>query len=295
MRHLATLAILLLGALHSAQAAAERKTFGVTLHPYYAYLSNIVADRAEVVPLIDSGFNPHSYRLNPADIARLRELDALVVNGIGHDAFALEAVERLQLDSLTLIQANRDVPLLGKGNKVNPHTFVSIDAAVRQVYSIAKALGEVDPENAKAYRLNAFAYAKRLRRLKLPLQRFLADRDLSGVRIASTHNAYGYLLQEFGLTVSAVVEPAHGVQPTASQLQKTVDTIRQANIDVLFTELNMKNSYVETIEQETGIRVYHFSHMTHGDYRADMIEAEMGLNLRKLEEALRDALEAGDA
>ncbi len=273
-------------------AAESRLRVGITLHPYYAYVSQVVGEHADVVPLIDTGFNPHSYTLSPADITRLQSMDVLVVNGIGHDEFAIEAVERLGLPNPQLLNANEDVPLLGTANSPNPHTFVSIDAAVRQVYSIAKGLGEHDPDNAIAYRKNAFAYAKRLRALKRPLQELLIEKDISDMRIASTHNAYGYLLQEFGLTVSAVVEPAHGVLPSAAQLQKTIDTIRELDVDVLFTELNMENSYVDTIEKETGIRLFHFSHMTHGDYSRDQVEVEMAHNLQKLREAVLFAVSA---
>ncbi|MEM7097880.1 MAG: zinc ABC transporter substrate-binding protein [Pseudomonadota bacterium] len=268
----------------------SRLQVGITLHPYYAYVSQVVGEHADVVPLIDTGFNPHNYTLSPADIARLQSMDVLVVNGIGHDEFAIEAVERLGLPDLQLLNANEDVPLLGTASSPNPHTFVSIDAAVRQVYSIAKGLSTLDPENAVAYRKNAFNFAKRLRGLKRPLQELLITNDISDVKIASTHNAYGYLLQEFGLTVSAVVEPAHGVLPSAAQLQKTIDTIRGLNVDVLFTELNMENSYVDTIEKETGIRLFHFSHMTHGEYSQDMVEVEMSHNLAKLREALMYAV-----
>lgn len=273
-------------------AEVDRLRVGITLHPYFAYVSNVVGDRADVVPLIETGFNPHSYALSPADIARLQTMDVLVVNGIGHDDYALEAAERLALPELEVLNANRDVPLLGTAVSPNPHTFVSIDAAVRQIYNIAKGLGALDPENAITYRKNAFAYAKRLRALKRPLQELLIEEDISDVKIASTHNAYGYLLQEFGLTVSAVVEPAHGVLPSAAQLQKTIDTIRSLDVDVLFTELNMENSYVDTIEKETGIRLFHFSHMTHGEYSARQVEDEMSHNLAKLQEALLYAVSA---
>ena len=285
--------VLLLVAFGEAVAAEDsRLRVGITLHPYFAYVSNVVGEHAAVVPLIETGFNPHSYTLSPADIARLQTIDVLVVNGIGHDEFAIEAAERLGLPELKLLNANEDVPLLGSAASPNPHTFVSIAAAVRQVYRIAKGLSAIDPDNAVAYRKNAYAYAKRLRRLKQPLQELLIDKDISEVRIASTHNAYGYLLQEFGLTVSAVVEPAHGVLPSAAQLQKTIDTIRSLNVDVLFTELNMENNYVETIEKETGIRLFHFSHMTHGDYNRYQVEEEMSHNLDKLQEALLYAVSA---
>ena len=40
---------------------AKRLRIGITLHPYYSYVANIVGDKAEVVPLIPAGFNPHAY------------------------------------------------------------------------------------------------------------------------------------------------------------------------------------------------------------------------------------------
>ena len=283
--HLFLLLMVPLLTLLSCQAAAKL-TVGITLHPYYSYVKAVVGDHANVVPLIDSGFNPHNYHLNPTDIARLRQLDALVVNGIGHDDFALEAIQRIKLPKLTVIEANKSVALLGNKNKANSHTFVGIDTAIRQVYTIAKALAKLDPDNGKIFQKNAVRYARELRQAKKPLQKQLLALDLSKVKIASTHNAYGYFLQEFGLTVAAVVEPAHGISPTASQLQATIDEIRSLKIDVLFTELNMSNSAVHTIERETGIKLFHFSHMTHGEYTADLVLNEMKYNLAMLAQAI---------
>lgn len=287
--------LLCAGLLATTSAWAKPLVVGITLHPYYSYVSHIVGDRARIQPLIESGFNPHSYELQPADLKRLLEMDALVLNGIGHDEFAVHALEGLELPRLTLIQANRDLPLLssGKGgNSYNPHTFVSIDAAIRQLYTIARELGRLDPDNADYFQANALAYGRELRALKNRYRGQLLELDLSRVRIASTHNAYGYLLQEFGIGIDTVIEPAHGVEPNASQLQQTIDRIRDANIQVLFTELDMDNRYVRLIEEATGIRIYHFSHMTFGDYDAGLVSREMEHNLQTLVQALRFAAEA---
>ncbi|MDR9466875.1 metal ABC transporter solute-binding protein, Zn/Mn family [Marinospirillum sp.] len=288
------LLLLLLTLPVAGWAKADQLTVGITLHPYYSYVAQVVGDAAQVQPLIEGGFNPHNYELQPADIRRLHEMDALVVNGIGHDEFALHALEGLQLPDLTVIYANRDVPLLGyseNSNSYNPHTFVSIDAAIRQIYTLAAELGKLDPGHAETFRNNALAAARELRQLKNHYRAQLLDLDLSRVRLASTHNAYGYLLQEFGISIDTVIEPAHGVEPSASQLQQTIDRVHQANIQVLFTELDMDNSYVEVIEQATGIRIYHFSHMTHGEYDARMVNREMEHNLKTLVKALRQAAE----
>jgi zinc transport system substrate-binding protein len=261
---------------------------GITLHPYFSYVQNIVGDKASVVPLIEAGFNPHAYKLSPADLNRLNSMDAIVVNGIGHDEFAMEALRKLNLSNLTVIRANAAVPLISKpGGKVhNPHTFVSIDASIRQLYTIARELGKLDQTNAKAYLKNALDYARQLRQIKSAALEKLSQLDVGLIRIASTHGAYGYLLQEFGMTVSAVVEPAHGVSPSAAQLQETINKIKAANVQILFTELNMPNQYVDLIEDETGTRIFHFSHMTYGEYRADLVIEDMRHNLETLVKAL---------
>lgn len=289
--------LLCLGIAFSVQAKPLK--VGITLHPYYSYVSNIVGDRAEIIPLVDAGFNPHSYELQPADLKRLLTMDALVVNGIGHDEFAFRAIEALEAqnqnlhENLRVIKANKDVPLLAAENTAgawNPHTFVSFSAAIRQVYTIARELGELDPENASYYKKNAVAYARKLRLMKNRYSKTLLGLDLSGIRIASTHNAYGYFLQEFGIGIDTVIEPAHGVEPSASQLQGTIDRIRDAEVQVLFTELNMDYRYVETVEKATGISLYHFSHLTFGPYDADLVYREMELNLKTLVSALKGAL-----
>jgi zinc transport system substrate-binding protein len=294
--------IIVLFSMAQITFAAPMK-IGITLHPYYSYVANIVQDRAEIVPLVQAGFNPHSYELQPSDLKRLMTMDALVVNGIGHDEFAFRALETLEAqkneggNSLRVIYANKDVPLLGVDNRPgawNPHTFVSINAAIRQVYSIARELGELDAENAKFYKKNAVAYARKLRMMKNHYSKELLGLDLSDVRIASTHNAYGYFLQEFGIGVDSVIEPAHGVEPSASQLQDTIDRIREANVQVLFSELNMDYRYVATVEKATGIKLYHFSHLTFGEYDKDQVYREMEANLKTLVSALKAVLAQGD-
>ncbi|MFT5880921.1 MAG: zinc transport system substrate-binding protein [Moritella sp.] len=275
--------------------AAEKLTIGITLQPYYSYVKAVVGDKAEVLPLVDEGFNPHNYLPQPNDLRRLKQMDVIVVNGIGHDDFALKVIKAANRDDLIVIQANKEVPLLpaigqsvGDG-AVNPHTFVGLSTTIQKVYTIAKELGKIDPDNARTYRNNARAYAVKFRHMKREAMLTLGDLDTAGMTVATTHNAYGYILQEFGVDVAAVIEPAHGVEPSASQLQETIEKIRQSNIDILFYELNMPSRYVATIEEATGVQLYRFSHMTHGAYEKDKVEVEMTANLATLVSAMKFA------
>lgn len=279
----------------SAMSATKSLVIGITLQPYYSYVKAVVGDKAEILPLVDAGFNPHNYLPQPNDLKRLNKMDVIVVNGIGHDDFALKVISAANNSELMVLEANKDVPLLpamgqsvGKG-AVNPHTFVGLSTTIQKVYTIANELSRIDPENASFYRKNARKYAKKFRLMKRDAMLSLGELDTAGMKVATTHNAYGYILQEFGVDVAAVIEPAHGVEPSASQLQGTIEKIRESDIDVLFYELNMPNRFVDTIEEATGVQLYRFSHMTHGPYEDDKVEIEMKSNLDTLIEAMKFA------
>ena len=282
---LASLFALCLPPLVSADTApaplAKPLRIGITLHPYYSYVKNIVGDRAEVVPLIPAGFNPHAYEPRAEDIKRIGTLDVIVLNGEGHDDFA----------------ANQNVPLLaatgnaarGAGKVVNPHTFLSISASIAQVNNIARELGKLDPANAKAYTANARAYGKRLRQMRADALAKLTQAPNADLRVATVHAAYDYLLREFGLEVTAVVEPAHGIEPSPSQLKKTIDQLRELDVKVIFSEMDFPSTYVDTIQRESGVKLYPLSHISYGDYSADKYEKEMTGNLNTVVRAIQEA------
>ena len=277
-----------------AAVAKDQLTIGITLHPYYSFAANIVKDKAKVVPLIDAGFNPHNYTPKPQDMKRILDFDALIVNGIGHDEWAFEIVQAAgRKDKLPLIYANEEValiPVADSGNDtkvVNPHTFVSTTAAIQQIYTIAKKLGELDPDNARFYRNNAREYATRIRKMKAGYMEQISELDLSQFRCASMHAGYGYLLQEFGLQVTAVIEPRHGVQPSARQLADTIDAIKASGVNILFAEKYFTSKLSETIQEATGVKMFAFSHISDGEFTPEKFEQEMQENIATLVTAIR--------
>lgn len=296
-RFLTAAAALAVAARSAAAAPTPRLRFGVTLHPYYSYVANIVGAAAEVVPIIPAGFNPHAYEPRPEDIQRIGGLDAIVLNGIGHDDFAGRMIAASSKPGLPVVEANADVPLLpaagsaarASGKVVNPHSFLSITGAVLQVATIARELGRLDPANADLYAVNARTYSRRLRLLRADALGRLAAAGDTRLRVATIHGAYDYLLREFGLEVAAVVEPAHGIEPSPAQLAETIATMRKLDVQVIFSELNFPSAYVDTIRRETGIRLYAFSHISHGDYAPDLFEREMTRNLDTLVQAMLEA------
>src|SRR5579864_7941207 len=72
-----------------APGSGSTLVIGVTLHPYYSWTRNIVGDLPgfEVRPILPGEIDAGDYQPRPEDIRKLADLDALVVNGIGHDDF----------------------------------------------------------------------------------------------------------------------------------------------------------------------------------------------------------------
>jgi len=294
---LATAALLALG---SQAADAAKLKVGITLHPYYSFVANIVGDRAEVIPLIDADANPHGYAPQPADMIRIMSMDVLVVNGIGHDSWAFEILDAAGMrNKLTLIYANDGVSLIPvagdpSGEKiVNPHTFISTTAAIQQVYTIARKLGELDKDNATFFRDNARRYALEIRKLRAEFDAKIVGADLSKFRCATMHSGYDYILQELGLQVTAVIEPRHGVEPTARQLAETIDRINAAKVNVLFAEKYFASKLSDTIREATGVKMYSISHISSGEYTAEKFIDEMRENLTTLAAGINDAAKSG--
>lgn len=282
-----TLSFILILSVH---LHAQKLRIGVTMHPYYSFVKNIVQDKAEVLPLIEGAGNVHGYRIRPKDIKRVMTFDILVVNGVGHDEFAFEIIKSAGIENkLEIIYANRDVALIPQSvhsKAVNSHTFVSITASIQQIYTIANRLAEIDKQHAGFYRKNASRYAGRLRRMKAEyMQKLKNIRDMN-FTCATIHGGYSYLLQEFGFQVDEVIEPAHGVNPTASQLKNTIEKIKDAGVKVVFSELDFPSPFVKTIEQETGVTVRMLSHLSKGEFTAESFEKGMRANLEALLEAV---------
>ena len=68
---------------------------GVTLHPYYSWTMNVVGKLPgyEVRPILPGEIDAGDYQPRPEDIKKLIDLDAIVVNGIGHDDFIMPMIK----------------------------------------------------------------------------------------------------------------------------------------------------------------------------------------------------------
>ena len=284
---LASMAVLASGAAASAQAPAVLK-IGVTLHPYYSWTKNVIGTLPgyEVRSILPGEIDAGDYQPRPDDIKKLVDLDALVVNGIGHDDFIQPMIRAAGNKKLVVIRPNETTPQIhsARGSSVNSHTFISFTNAIQQTYAIQKALAALRPQDAAALQRNAGEYARRLRLIKSKGAQQLAEAKVT--RVVTVHDGYGYLLQEFGLEVAGVVQPAHGLTPSAAELRDMVRLLQREKIKVIFSEETFPQPMLKVLQEEGGAKVYVITHIASGEYTADKFEREMQRNVETMIRAL---------
>jgi len=277
-----------LGVAQSSAAQTRPLKIGVTLHPYYSWTKNVVGDLPgyEVRSILPGEIDAGDYQPRPEDIKKLVDLDAIVVNGIGHDDFIMPMIKASANTHLTIIRINETTPQIhaAHGTGVNSHTFISFTNAIQQTYAIQKALAALRPQDAAALQKNAADYARRLRLIKADASQKLANAKIK--RVVTVHDGYGYLMQEFGLQIAGVVQPAHGLTPSAAELRDMVKLLQREKIRVVFTEETFPPALLKVLQDEAGVKVYVITHIASGAYPADKFEREMQRNVDTMVRAL---------
>ncbi len=287
-----SLSLVLLTLLFSAVAHAQTAKppakpagplkIGVTLHPYYSWTANIVGNLPgyEVRALLPGDIDAGDYQPRPQDIKRMADLDVLIVNGIGHDDFIVPMLKASGNTRVTVIRVNAETPMI----RANSHTFISFSNAIQQTYFIQRALARLRPQDAATLQQNAAEYARRLRLIKAKAASQLAEAKIT--RVVTVHDGYGYLLQEFGLEVGGVVQPSHGLTPSAAELRDMVVLLKREKIAVVFSEATFPEPLLKVLRDEAGVNVYIISHIASGPFTADKFEREMQTNAETMIRAL---------
>lgn len=277
-----------------SSAQADRLRIGVTLHPYYSWLTHIVGDYADVVPVIPAQADPHAYQPRPEDLIKLGSLDVLVTNGLGHDAFVEPMLKAVASEKIVRINPNNQVPLihehvsrLGQMTTWNSHSYISIVSSIQLIANITDKLANIDLTNAQAYRANANNYKKKLRGILADALKELDNVKTDNIKLATVHDGYNYLFQELGLNIAAVIQPRHGIDPSPKQMADTIKRLNQVGVQILFTELDYGKKFTETVVESTGVQGYQLSHISTGAYSADQFTVLIKQNLQQIVKAIK--------
>ncbi|MFC8906708.1 anchored repeat ABC transporter, substrate-binding protein, partial [Micromonospora sp. NPDC057140] len=149
--------------------------------------------------------------------------------------------------------------VLGKHvhGEIDPHLWQNVRNAISYVELIRDTLIGVDPAGATTYRANAAAYIRELEKLDSHVRDTIARIPPSRRHLVSTHDAFGYLAQAYGMNVSGFVTPNPATEPSLADRRRLTETIRNLKIPAVFLEPNLaaRSTTLTEVAREEGLRV----------------------------------------
>jgi ABC-type Zn uptake system ZnuABC Zn-binding protein ZnuA len=232
---------------------------------------NVAGDRLKIDSLMPVGVDPHSFEPTPGDAAKVADADVLVVNGAGLE----DSLQKLLKDARPgrrVVEASAGLASrssregeqgggAGAGasgaGQADPHFWLDPNLVVTYVANIRDGLSKADPAGASAYARNAAAYTARLRDLDAwivqQVSRIPEDRRL----LVTNHESLGYYADRYGFRIVGTIVPSvgTGVSPSAQQLARLIDTIKQTQARAIFLEVGVNADLARQVAAETGAAV----------------------------------------
>jgi len=255
MRLLAPLLALTLLAL---PATAADKFKAVTTFTVIADMArNVAGDVAVVESITKPGAEIHNYEPTPQDIVRALDADLVLWNGLNLELWFEQFFRNLRNVPSAVVSDGVEPMGIAQGpyeGKPNPHAWMSLQSALIYVDNIASAFAEHDPDNAAIYKANAEAYKAEIAETIAPLKEAIAAVPEADRWLVTSEGAFSYLARDFDLKELYLWPINADAQGTPQQVRAVIDTVRENNIKVVFSESTVSSAPAEQIARETGAR-----------------------------------------
>ncbi len=234
----------------------------------------------------------HDYQLQTADMRKLAEADAFLINGAGMEVFLPVITEALP--DLPVVDASVGIPLLendesaefgsSEEGEYNAHLWLDGNRAMQMITNLAEGLIRLLPQYEEQIRANLDAALLRMEEMNRTLTETLSA--LPRKQIITFHEAFPYFGEAYGLEVIAV-----GEEVSPSQMARLAELISSMGKPPLFTEPQFENLTARTLATDTGAPLYQLDPIVTGpeeDVPLDYYETVMLTNMETLCEALGD-------
>ena len=268
-RHLSlfkTICLLALALAGGAAQAAEKLEVVASFSILGDLTQRVGGDRVRVHTLVGRNADAHMYQPTPADAKTLAQAQLVVVNGFGFEGWLARLVKSSGYRGKVLTAASGVKTLKkphGKGEKhghhhdgdVDPHAWQDMGNALRYVDNIAQALSDADPAGKAVYQANAAQYKKDISQLDGELRKTLNAITPERRKVVTSHDAFAYFGQAYGIRFIAPVGVNSDAEPSAAAVGRIIQQIRREKIPAVFMESISDTRLLERIRQESGARI----------------------------------------
>lgn len=235
----------------------DRKVVLTTFTVIADMAQNVAGDKISVESIVKPGAEIHGYEPTPSDLSRGQGAKAILENGFNLERWATRFYNSFpKVPHITLSQGIAPVEIGGDAykGKPNPHAWMSPKNALIYVENIRKALGDLDPVNAKTYDANALNYSQQIRALDTKLKQAIATIPADKRYLVSCEGAFTYIARDYGLTEVYIWPVNAEQQATPKQVERVINTVRAKQIPTVFCESTVDNRAQLQVAKETGAK-----------------------------------------
>ena len=242
----AALSVGLIALLTIAPARAQdRISIVATFSILGDFVKNVGGDRVEVTTLVGPNSDVHVYSPTPGDTKKVAPARAVFMNGLGLEGW----IARLVMASgskapvvITSTGVKRRNAVEGGSTGIDPHAWQSVANAKRYVANVRDALDAADPAGKETYALEE---------VRAAIEKIPADRR----KIITTHDAFGYFGDAYGMTFIAPEGVSTDAEPSAKEMAKIIGQIKRQKIPAVFMENITDARLIQEIARETDAKI----------------------------------------
>lgn len=215
-------------------------------------------DAVAVIPLVPPDGDAHSFQPRPGDLRMLRTARVVVENGLGLEGWTTRLIASSGFAGTRITAAGAIPPRTvreGKRTVRDPHVWQDPRRAVLMVQAIANGLASADPAQAVAYRARAADYAARIEAVDREIEQAMAAIPSERRRVITSHDAFGYYGDRYGIEFRAVQGVSTAGEPSARDLARLAAQVRREGIRAVFVESMADPRLAEALARESGARV----------------------------------------
>jgi zinc/manganese transport system substrate-binding protein len=223
-------------------------------------VKNVGGDRVAVTTLVGPDGDVHVFSPSPGDVKKLAGAKVIFVNGLGLEGWITRLVTASASKARVVVASDgvktRTVPARhGGGTVVDPHAWQSVANAKIYVANIRDGLIAADPSGKAVYDANAKTYLEKLDALDSEVRAAIAQIPEDRRKVITTHAAFGYFGDAYGIDFIASEGVSTGAEPAAGDLAQIIAQIRAQQISAVFLENVSDPRLMQQIARETGARI----------------------------------------
>ncbi len=237
------------GCSNNNKNESNKPIIAVSIVPEQTFVKAVCGDLAEVIAMIPPGNSPENYEPTPKEMEQFSK--ALIYFTIGvptEEANLLPNVGDVKVVSLQNEVASVYSDRTFDSGERDPHIWLSPKRVKVMIEAIAREMSKLDPENEKTYNENAKAYNEQLDELDEQIK--VALNGIQSKKFIVYHPAFGYLANDYGLTMYALEE--EGKEATPQHLQEMIDLAKKEKIKAIFYQEEVDSNQSEAFAEEIG-------------------------------------------